>query len=68
MEVTTSKKTKEPPKKANHKWNIKFPNPLLSYKHINKGRGRPRERTPSLEETLTYCDNTFQNKVHMHTL
>jgi hypothetical protein len=26
----TSKKTKEPPKTANHKENIKFPNPLLS--------------------------------------
>jgi hypothetical protein len=30
MERPTSKKTKEPPKRANHKGNIKFPNPLLS--------------------------------------
>jgi hypothetical protein len=30
MEGPTSKKTKEPPKRANHKGNIKFPNPLLS--------------------------------------
>jgi hypothetical protein len=30
MEGLTSKKTKEPPKRANHKRNIKFPNPLLS--------------------------------------
>jgi hypothetical protein len=29
MEGPTSKKTKEPPKRANHKRNIKFPNPLL---------------------------------------
>jgi hypothetical protein len=27
---TTSKKTKEPPKRPNHKGNIKFLNPLLS--------------------------------------
>jgi hypothetical protein len=30
MEGSTSKKTKEPPKTANHKGNIKFSNPLLS--------------------------------------
>jgi hypothetical protein len=30
MEGPTSKKTKEPPKRANHKGNIKFPNPLVS--------------------------------------
>jgi hypothetical protein len=29
MEGPPSKKTKEPPKKANHKGNIKFLNPLL---------------------------------------
>jgi hypothetical protein len=29
-EGPTSKKTKEPPKKANHKGNIKFPDPLMS--------------------------------------
>jgi len=29
MEGPTSKKTKEPPKSANHKENIKFSNPLL---------------------------------------
>jgi hypothetical protein len=28
MEGLTSKKTKEPPKRANHKGNIKFLNPL----------------------------------------
>jgi hypothetical protein len=35
----TSKKTKEPPKKANHKGNIKFSNPLLSQEayQITKG-------------------------------
>jgi hypothetical protein len=30
MEGAMCKKTKEPPKKVNHKRNIKFPNPLLS--------------------------------------
>jgi hypothetical protein len=30
MKGPTSKKTKEPTKTANHKENIKFPNPLLS--------------------------------------
>jgi hypothetical protein len=30
MEGPTSKKTKEPPKMANHNMNIKFPNRLLS--------------------------------------
>jgi hypothetical protein len=29
MEGPTSKNTKKPPKKANDKGNIKFPNPLL---------------------------------------
>jgi hypothetical protein len=32
MEGPTSKKTKEPPKRANHKRNIKVLNPLLSRK------------------------------------
>jgi hypothetical protein len=30
MEAPMSKKTKEPPKRANHKGNIKFPKPLMS--------------------------------------
>jgi hypothetical protein len=34
MEGPTSKKTKEPPKRANHKGNIKFPNPSCPQKHI----------------------------------
>jgi hypothetical protein len=29
MEGPASKKIKEPPKRANHNLNIKFPNPLL---------------------------------------
>jgi hypothetical protein len=29
MEGPTSKKTNEPPKRADHKRNIKFPNPFL---------------------------------------
>jgi hypothetical protein len=35
MEGPTSKKTKESPKKVNHKGNIKFLNPYHE-KHINK--------------------------------
>jgi hypothetical protein len=39
MEGSTSKKTKEPPKRVNHKGNIKFPNLLLSQEayQIRKG-------------------------------
>jgi hypothetical protein len=39
MEVPMSKKTKKTPKKANHKGNIKFPNPFLSREtyQIRKG-------------------------------
>jgi hypothetical protein len=39
MEGLMSKKTKEPPKKANHKGNIKFLNPLLSQKAYQIGKG-----------------------------
>jgi hypothetical protein len=39
MEGPTSKNIKEPPKKANHKWRIKFSNPFLSREayQIRKG-------------------------------
>jgi hypothetical protein len=39
MKGPTSKKTKEPPKRMNHKGNIKFLNPLLSQEtyQIRKG-------------------------------
>jgi hypothetical protein len=39
MEGPTSKKTKEPPKRVNHKGNIKLLNPLLSQEayQIRKG-------------------------------
>jgi hypothetical protein len=39
MEGPTSKKTKEPPKKVNHKGNIKFPNPFLSQEAYQIGKG-----------------------------
>jgi hypothetical protein len=35
----TSKKTKEQPKRANHKGNIKFPNSLLSRQAYQIGKG-----------------------------
>jgi hypothetical protein len=40
MKGLTSKKTKEPPKKVNHKENMKFLNPLLSQEayQIRKGK------------------------------
>jgi hypothetical protein len=44
------KKTKEPPKRANHKGNIKFLNPLLSKEVYKIGKGGPSEKRPSLEE------------------
>jgi len=45
MEIPMPKKTNEPPKKANHKVNIKFPNPLLSQKtyQIKKGKDLLKE-------------------------
>jgi hypothetical protein len=51
VEGPTSKKTKEPPKRVNHKGNIKFLSPFLLRKayQIRKG-GRPPKRMPSLEE------------------
>jgi hypothetical protein len=51
MEVPTSKKTKKPPKKVNHKGNIKFPKCLLVMRSIsNKEKGRPPKRLPNLKE------------------
>jgi hypothetical protein len=49
MEGPNSKKTKEPPKRANHKANIKFPTPLAR-SISNKVMGGLPERRPSLEE------------------
>jgi hypothetical protein len=52
MERPMSKKTNEPPKRPNHKGNIKFPDPL----HLQ--RGGPLERMPSLDKlspTATTC-------------
>jgi hypothetical protein len=51
MEGPTSKKTKEPPKRQNHKRNIKFMNFLMLREayQIMKGEGPPG-RMPSLEE------------------
>jgi hypothetical protein len=39
MEGPMSKKTKEPPKKVNHKGNIKFLNLLLSQEAYQIGKG-----------------------------
>jgi hypothetical protein len=51
MEGPTCKKTKEPPKRPNHKGNIKFLNFLMLQEayQIMKGEG-PSGRMPSLEE------------------
>jgi hypothetical protein len=40
MEGPTSKKTKEPPKRVNHKGNIKFANFLLSQEGEDMLKGR----------------------------
>jgi hypothetical protein len=41
MEGPKAKNTNEPPTRANHKGNIKFPNPPLVTRSIsNKGRGK----------------------------
>ncbi len=49
--LATTKKTKEPPKRANHKGNIKFASPPPVIRSIsNKERGGSPERKPSLEE------------------
>ncbi len=46
MEGPTSKKTKEPPKRVNHKGNIKLLNPLLSQQayQIRKGEDHLKGR------------------------
>jgi hypothetical protein len=41
--------TKEPPKKVNHKRNIKFMNLLVTKNISNKEREGPLKRTPSLK-------------------
>jgi ribosomal protein L35 len=66
MEGLTSKKTKEPPKRVNHKGNMKFQNPSCCKKHINKERERPRERM--LRKTFAYYNNTVQNRDHLRML
>jgi hypothetical protein len=45
MEGPTSKKTKEPPKRANHKGNINFLNPLLSREGYQIRKGGQTECT-----------------------
>jgi hypothetical protein len=45
MEGPTSKKTKEPPKRANHKGNIMFLNPLLSQEGYQIRKGGQTEYT-----------------------
>jgi hypothetical protein len=61
MEGPMSKKTKEPPKRANHKGNIKFPNLFLLREtyQIRKGGGPP-ERRPSLEEPSPTITTRFK--------
>jgi hypothetical protein len=50
MKGPSSKKTKEPPKKANHKRNIKFfPGPLLSWEALLKGFAK---QPPWKDETI----------------
>ncbi len=56
MQGPTQKMTKEPPKRANHKGNIKFPNPLQSKEayQIRKGedllKGGLAQKNPHLQQ------------------
>jgi hypothetical protein len=34
----------------------------------NKDKGKSLEKMPNLKKTLTYCNNTFQNKDYLHML
>jgi hypothetical protein len=61
MEGPVSKKTNEPPKRVNHKENIKFLKCLSFVRSIsNKEREGPPKRKPSLDEpsltTTTHLD------------
>jgi len=63
MEGPTSKKINEPPKKANHKGNIKFLNPLQSG-DIKQGKlkgGHP-QRMPCLDEPSPTEQRLYLNK------
>jgi hypothetical protein len=46
MEGPTSKKTKESPKKANHKGHIEISNPLLSQEAYQIGKGEDLLKGP----------------------
>jgi hypothetical protein len=59
MEGSTSKKTNEPPKKADHKRNIKFPNPFLLQE-----RYQIRKREDLLIRGLTWM-NPHQQQQHV---
>ncbi len=50
MEGPTSKKTKEPPKKVNHKGNIKFLTLPIERNISNKEKEGPLKRMPTLEK------------------
>ncbi len=59
MEGSTSKKTNEPPKRADHKRNIKFPNPFLLQE-----RYQIRKREDLLIRGLTWM-NPHQQQQHV---
>jgi hypothetical protein len=63
--TTSSKKTKEPPKRANHKGEHQAPKPrpcLVARSISNKERERPRERRPSLEQPSPTATNKQLSK------
>ncbi len=63
MEGLTSKKTNEPPKKVNHKGNIKFLNPLQSGEayQIRKIKGRTSWKDALPRQTLTDWTKAYLN-------
>jgi hypothetical protein len=64
MEGPKSEKTKDPPKRVNHKMNIKFPNPFFVARSIsNKERGRRPKRMFDLEEPLLIAITCFKIEI-----
>jgi hypothetical protein len=64
MDGPTSRKTKEPLKKVNHKSEHQVPEPLLIVRSIlNRERGGPLERIHSLEEPSLMATSCFKIEI-----
>jgi hypothetical protein len=72
MEGPMSKKTNEPPKRANHNGDIKFLNPtsppVVARSISNKEMGGPSARRPNLDKpspTATACLKMETSRLHL---